>query len=89
MWMRMPERAAWRRHNRSRFAGGGSALEPMSPTERVCRVDMRVREFGAGRKVARHWPLPLEQVAMTEDDGSLTQPVPNASATEPAMEVHA
>jgi len=50
---------------------------------------MRVREFGAGRKVARHWPLPLEQVAMTEDDGSLTQPVPNADATEPAMEVHA
>lgn len=85
----MLERATWRRHNRSRFAGGGSALEPMSCIERVCRVDMRVREFVARRKVAGHWPLPLEQVAMTEDDGSLTRQVPNASATEPAMEVHA
>lgn len=85
----MLERATWRRHNRSRFAGGGSALEPMSCIERVCRVDTRVREFVAGRKVARHWPLPLERVAMTEDDGSLTRQVPNANATEPTMEVHA
>ena len=85
----MLERATSRRHNRSRFAGGGSALEPMSCIERVCRVDTRVREFVAGRKVARHWPLPLERVAMTEDDGSLTRQVPNANATEPTMEVHA